>query len=211
MLTPNSGSSIGSSGTDSEREAEATAAAPLMYFAALYDTYADRDGRLVEAGETLHSFSVLTTYTPPRSAFAQIHHRSPIVLWSAAAARAWLDPALSFAAAKRAVLDPAAAPDTQCDVAALCEWHEVSQAVNNWRNDAPANVAPLRKRTILNFFSKSPKKKVAPKEKREEEEEEKKKESKKKNKEEEEEEEEAAAAHSCNVKRRKMETINVDL
>jgi putative SOS response-associated peptidase YedK len=103
-----------------------------LWFAGLYEFWADRDRPADDPDRWVTSFTMITTTAA--DALGHIHDRSPVIV-PPDLLDAWLDPAMTDLETVQAML--AAIPDPRLDA------YEVSTAVNDHRNNGPELVTAL--------------------------------------------------------------------
>lgn len=100
----------------------------IMSLAGIWETWQSK------SGDAVHSFSIITTSA--NSVMAKIHDRMPVIL-APEQETTWLDPEIQDLSLLQTLLNP-------CPPEWL-EAFEVSQLVNNPRNNRPENLVPLNR------------------------------------------------------------------
>lgn len=103
-----------------------------FFLAALWDVSLSPDGA--------HRDALAVVTAGPNAVMAPVHHRMPVVVADADAARVWLDPRVVSTDALAAMLRPA--PDDELDAVA------VNPAVNDIRHDAPDCLEPAAEQQL---------------------------------------------------------------
>jgi len=115
---------------------------PLMYLAALYDSWIDKD-----TNDHLYSVTIMTT-TPAKD-LEWLHNRQPVILTNEEDRRKWLDcEHFSFKDVKYML---------KCSQKGELEWYPVDRCVGNVRNKQLQCVVPLQEKSersmsISSFF-----------------------------------------------------------
>eukprot|EP00127_Corallochytrium_limacisporum_P001129 Clim_evm3s41 gene=Clim_evmTU3s41 len=113
----------------------------LMYFAGLYSSYIDKTD---EEDPVKYTFTVITTEASKPMSW--LHDRMPVILNTQEEINEWVDSSKDFSEVKHLLKG-------STDL----KFQEVSQVVNNMKNDSPDCVKPRKVNKITSFFS--PKKK----------------------------------------------------